>query len=138
MDGLIRTERLLLRPLRAGDAEPVFALFANWEVVRWLCSPPWPYSLEDARSFIRSRDNQGLTDTSFAITLADAPIGVIDVRMKNAAIEVAQAGKFDFVIINELFDRALFDLKAIVHSQRLKFAAQRRARAETFKALLIP
>ena len=63
---------------------------------------------------------------------------VIDVRMKNAAIEVAQVDKFDFVIINELFDRALFDLKAIVHSQRLKFSAQRRARAETFKALLTP
>ncbi len=62
----------------------------------------------------------------------------IELRMKNAAIEVAQAQKFDFVIINELFDRALFDLKAIVHSQRLKFAAQRRARAATFKALNIP
>jgi guanylate kinase len=63
---------------------------------------------------------------------------VIDMRMKNAQVEVAQAEKFDFVIINELFDRALFDLKAIVHSQRLKFSAQRRARAETFKALQIP
>jgi guanylate kinase len=58
--------------------------------------------------------------------------------MTNAAIEVAQAEKFDFVIINELFERALFDLKAIVHSQRLKFSAQARARAATFKALNIP
>ena len=63
---------------------------------------------------------------------------VIELRLKNAAIEVAQVNKFDFVIINELFDRALFDLKAIVHSQRLKFSAQRRARAETFTALRIP
>ena len=63
---------------------------------------------------------------------------VIELRMKNAAIEVAQVQQFDFVIINELFDRALFDLKAIVHSQRLKFSAQHRARAETFKALNIP
>ena len=62
----------------------------------------------------------------------------IELRMKNAAIEVAQAGKFDFVIINELFDRALFDLKAIVHAQRLKFAAQARSRAVTFQALNIP
>ncbi len=62
----------------------------------------------------------------------------IDLRMENAATEVAQAEKFDFVIINELFDRALFDLKAIVHSQRLKFAAQARARAATFQALNIP
>ena len=63
---------------------------------------------------------------------------VIELRLKNAAIEVAQVNKFDFVIIKELFDRALFDLKAIVHSQRLKFSAQRRARAETFTALHIP
>ena len=67
----------------------------------------------------------------------DAP-DIIDLRMKNAQIEVAQVQQFDFVIINELFDRALFDLKAIIHSQRLKFSAQRRARAETFKALHIP
>lgn len=63
---------------------------------------------------------------------------IIDMRMHNARAEVAHVDKFDFVIINELFDRALFDLKAIVHSQRLKFSAQRRARAETFKALNIP
>jgi guanylate kinase len=63
---------------------------------------------------------------------------VIELRLKNAAIEVAQVAQFDFVIINELFDRALFDLKAIIHSQRLKFSAQRRARADTFKALHIP
>ena len=62
----------------------------------------------------------------------------IELRLKNAAIEVAQVNKVDFVIINEVFDRALFDLKAIVHSQRLKFSAQRRARAETFTALHIP
>jgi guanylate kinase len=62
---------------------------------------------------------------------------VIDLRLRNAAIEVAQVQHFDFVIINELFERALFDLKAIVHSQRLKFAAQSRARHETFKALHI-
>jgi guanylate kinase len=62
---------------------------------------------------------------------------VIDLRMKNAAEEVVHVNKFDFVIINESFDRALFDLKAIAHAQRLKVSAQRRARAETFKALNI-
>lgn len=66
----------------------------------------------------------------------DAP-DVIELRLKNAAIEMAQAHEFDFVIINELFERAVFDLKTIVHAQRLKFAAQRRARAETFQALHI-
>jgi len=66
----------------------------------------------------------------------DAP-EVIAMRLKNAAQEMAQAHKFDYVIINELFERALFDLKTIVHAQRLKYAAQLRARAETFQALHI-
>jgi guanylate kinase len=66
----------------------------------------------------------------------DSP-DTIELRLQNAAEEMAQAKEFDFVIINELFERALFDLKAIVHAQRLKFSAQRRARADTFKALHI-
>lgn len=61
----------------------------------------------------------------------------IELRLQNAAEELQQAKEFDFVIINELFERALFDLKAIVHAQRLKYSAQRRARADTFKALNI-
>lgn len=63
---------------------------------------------------------------------------VIELRLRNAAEEMARAGEFDFVIINELFERALFDLKAIVHAQRLRYSAQRRARADTFAALNIP
>jgi guanylate kinase len=63
---------------------------------------------------------------------------VIDLRIKNAEIEMKRAQDFDFVIINEVFEKALFDLKTIVHSQRLKFPAQRRARSEIFKALNIP
>jgi guanylate kinase len=62
---------------------------------------------------------------------------VIEVRLQNAATEMAHAKDFDFVIINELFERALFDLKAIVHAQRLKYAAQRNARGDTFRALNI-
>ena len=61
----------------------------------------------------------------------------IELRLANAREELAQAKKFDYVIINEVFERALFDLKAIVHAQRLKYAAQARARAETFRALNI-
>ena len=62
---------------------------------------------------------------------------VIELRLKNASEEMAQVQKFDFVIINELFETALFDLKAIIHAQRLKYAAQRSARADTFESLNI-
>jgi guanylate kinase len=60
---------------------------------------------------------------------------VIAQRMANAREEVAQARHFDFVIINALFETALFDLKTVVHSQRLKYAAQRRNKSQVFAAL---
>lgn len=83
-----------------------------------------PPSLEELRARLEKRGE-------------DAP-DVIGLRMKNAETEMAQVARFDFVIINDLFERAIFDLKSIVHAQRLKYSAQRRARAETFKALHLP
>ncbi len=64
----------------------------------------------------------------------DGP-AVIEQRLANARVEVAQARHFDFVIINALFETALFDLKTVVHSQRLKYAAQLRNKAQVFSAL---
>ena len=95
------------------------SIFAN-AICIFILPPSW----EELRSRLERRGE-------------DSP-EVIELRLKNAAVEMAQVHKFDFVIINELFERAVFDLKAVVHSQRLKYAAQRRARAETFKALHIP
>ena len=63
------------------------------------------------------------------------PADVIAKRLANARTEVAQARHFDFVIINSLFETALFDLKTVVHSQRLKYAAQLRNRSQVFAAL---
>lgn len=92
--------------------------FAN-AILIFILPPSW----EELRSRLERRGE-------------DAP-DVIELRLKNAAEEMAQASKFDFVIINELFERALFDMKAVVHAQRLKYAAQRRARADTFHSLNI-
>lgn len=63
---------------------------------------------------------------------------VIALRLENAAAEMAQAPKFDFVIINDLFERALADLQLVVNAQRLRYPAQRRARPDTFQALRLP
>jgi len=91
-------------------------IFSN-AVLIFIFPPSW----DELRSRLKNRGE-------------DSP-EVIETRLKNAAQEMAQAPKFDFVIINELFERALFDLKAIVHSQRLKYKALRRARADIFQAL---
>ncbi len=63
---------------------------------------------------------------------------VIALRLENATTEMAQAPNFDFVIINDLFERALADLQLVVHAQRLRYPAQRRARPDTFQALRLP
>jgi guanylate kinase len=62
-------------------------------------------------------------------------VDAIDQRMANAREEVAQAVHFDYVIINALFETALFDLKTVVHSQRLKYASQKRNKSQVFAAL---
>ncbi len=93
--------------------------FAN-AVMIFILPPSW----EELRSRLERRGEDSAS--------------VIELRLQNAAEEMARANEFDFVIINELFERALFDLKAIVHAQRLRYSAQRRARADTFAALNIP
>ena len=65
------------------------------------------------------------------------PPDKVELRMRNAAQEMEHVREFDFVIINELFDTALFDLKAVVHAQRLKFSSQLRSRAQVFQTLNI-
>ncbi|MFZ4288432.1 guanylate kinase [Variovorax sp. HJSM1_2] len=96
----------------------VKSIFAN-AVLIFILPPSW----EELRSRLERRGEDSAE--------------VIELRLKNASVEMAQASKFDFVIINELFDKAVFDLKSIVHAQRLKFQAQRRARSDTFKSLNI-
>ncbi len=62
---------------------------------------------------------------------------VIELRLRNAVAEVAQVDRFDFVIINDSFERALLDLQSIAQAQRLRVATQRRQRATLFAALQI-
>lgn len=42
----------VLRPLAPDDAECIARLIGDWEVVRWLSAPPYPYALSDAEAFI--------------------------------------------------------------------------------------
>jgi RimJ/RimL family protein N-acetyltransferase len=86
MTDVIGTERLLLRPLRAGDAEAICSQIGDWEVMRWLSQPPWPYTLQDAIDFIQSCSAHDLTTTAFAITREGALIGVIDMRINRALL----------------------------------------------------
>lgn len=50
--GVIRTDRLSLRPVTAADASAIVAGVGDWDVARWLAVVPHPYGPEDAREFI--------------------------------------------------------------------------------------
>ena len=83
----IRAARLVVRPVRASDDERLVHLFANWEVIRWLNSPPWPYTRADMQSFVGAQAKPAVEDpeSRFAITLEGEPIGVIGVRLRPAS-----------------------------------------------------
>lgn len=61
---------------------------------------------------------------------------VIEKRMNLAADEMSHYGEFDYLIINDKFDDALFDLKAIVRAQRLTISFQQAYRKALLRELL--
>ncbi len=75
----IATARLVLEPLRSDFAQELSEHINDWEVMRWLASPPWPYSLADMHEWIARSSMQRAMgrDADFAITLDGLPIGVI-------------------------------------------------------------
>lgn len=67
------TPRLTLRPLRASDAEDMFTVYSDPEVMQFGSTLPWK-SLEDARTSL-SRTDLGMKEGQFlrlALTLGDA------------------------------------------------------------------
>ena len=77
---------------------------------------------------LRARLNKRATDSD----------EVIARRLAGAGAEMVHAGEFDYVIINDDFERATQDLIAIVRASRLSFKTQAIRERETFKHLGIP
>jgi len=47
-------------------------------------------------------------------------VGVIEARMRNAVDEIAQAGSFDYLVVNDHFELAVEKLKAIMLAESVK------------------
>jgi 8-oxo-dGTP diphosphatase len=74
----IETSRLALRPARMEDAAALFRLFNNWNVIRWLGPPPWPYALADMTEFISTVvPRADAAPTFLVIEKAREPIGAV-------------------------------------------------------------
>jgi RimJ/RimL family protein N-acetyltransferase len=80
----IRTARLVLRPLREDDAAQIYLLFGQWEVIRMLTTPPWPYRPTDADEFCRLRALRTQDGPiTLALTFHGTLIGVIEAVFKS-------------------------------------------------------
>jgi len=62
----------------------------------------------------------------------------IERRLAAAVSEMSHYEAADFVVINDVFDDALGELRAIVRAQRLRTARQREREAERLRQLLAP
>ncbi len=74
----MQTDRLILRPLDMADAPDIARLIGDWEVIRWLTAPPWPYAVEDAEWFVGDESAQG----SYAITMDGEFCGVAGIGIE--------------------------------------------------------
>lgn len=61
---------------------------------------------------------------------------VIDGRMAQAVSEMSHYNSFDFILVNDDFDKAHADLLAIIRSQRLTCASQNHTQNDMIKDLL--
>lgn len=86
MTDLIKTERLILRRHTLADAATMAELIGDWEVVKWLTQPPYPYTLADAEWFL----NDPMSSETFAITRDDRYLGNVGLhgRADEAGLEL--------------------------------------------------
>jgi RimJ/RimL family protein N-acetyltransferase len=81
----IRTERLVLRPYRPEDVEPVFRASQDPETQRWIGAIPVPCTREDARRFVEEvapRERADRLGLSVAIEADGELVGAGDLHLR--------------------------------------------------------
>lgn len=63
---------------------------------------------------------------------------IIERRMRDARSELSHLGEYDYLVVNDAFDQALEDLRAIVGAERLSRPRQERRLASALEAMLGP
>lgn len=61
---------------------------------------------------------------------------VIERRMRDAQEEMSHYPEYDYLVINDLFDQALGELRSIICSQRLRLSIQAEAQEDRLRSLL--
>jgi RimJ/RimL family protein N-acetyltransferase len=73
---VLTTPLLVLRTVSAKDADDIFRHIADWDVVKMLMMPPWPYTREDAIQFAAS-------GAGSAIEYQGQVIGIVSIEKRD-------------------------------------------------------
>jgi ribosomal-protein-alanine N-acetyltransferase len=127
----IHSPRLVLRPLQAEDADPLFQIFSDSEVMRYWATPPWT-SREQALERIQ-KDNEHLLDGS-ALRLALEPVGggsIVGTVSLFAFVEQSQRAELGYILARSAWGKGLMHeaLVALV-SYAVRVLALRRLEAD--------
>ncbi len=86
---ILKTERLLLRPLVLEDAAAIQNHFNNWNIIKQMTTAvPWPYPKDGALTFLNESylpQFESKNRIAWAITLREEPealIGIIDYKIQ--------------------------------------------------------
>ena len=103
----IRTPRLVLRPPVAGDAEALFSIFSDPEVMRYWSTPPWQ-RLQDAVARIE-RDCAALDDgSSLRLLLEPAEGGpIVGAVALLGFVEASRRAEVGYILARPAWGRGL-------------------------------
>ena len=90
---MIKTERLIIRRFVSNDAQDVYECCNDYDVIKTTLGLPWPYTLEMAKGWIESQNNNNSYE--FAICLkenSNKVIGCISLLDINSNAKRAEMG----------------------------------------------
>jgi RimJ/RimL family protein N-acetyltransferase len=84
------SDSVSLRPVRLADVDALLPLMADWEVIQWLSSPPWPYARADMEEFFhkRARLPVGGPELFRVVTVDHAAAGIVSILRRQDAPEL--------------------------------------------------
>ncbi len=106
MNRIIETERLVLRPVQRSDGPEIAAKINNYEISKNLARVPFPYTLDDAETFLEWADGLDYRSAFRVISLKTSPnelLGIISYDW----MEDKQSAELGYWLVQEQWGKGL-------------------------------
>ena len=88
----IEVEGITLRRAVPADGVLLYALFNNWDIIRWLARPPWPVPLERVEAYLGSVNQDPLGEHYWVIERGGVILGGISAGIEPASARQSGTG----------------------------------------------